>query len=303
MASRTLLATYDPDWQVRWERCHVALEASRAEQQADETAFDVDLDARFSRELDELHAAYHARFGTVEEYRDHFMALDAESARGLDVPLPHFPDGASLQEVDDLLSRFRADTHDARRERHRPLAANPPNVAAFTTPPQAGCERVIEDLCLPGSPEGRSVDCLMITEATAQDVHVCFVSRRDGGSIPNNIERLATDVFRERFAPRGRWQRARAAFGHCAVGTYRPASLHFYDYLPWNVSGTHFCLEEFCSVSLTWSTQGFVRPEWTRLCSTPVFVAETARRLRGQVRSNRPRILRDTTTLDEIVWI
>jgi hypothetical protein len=154
MASRTLLATYDPDWQIRRERCYAALEASRAEQQADETAVDVDL-----------------------------------------------------------------------------------------------------------------------------------------------------DVYRERFAPRGRWQRARAAFGSCAEGTYRPAALHFYDYLPWNVSGTHFCLEEFCSVSLTWSTQGFVRPEWTRLCSTPVFVAETARRLRRQVRSNRPRVLRGTTTLNEVVWI
>jgi hypothetical protein len=32
MHSETTLSTYDPDWEARWERCHAALTASRAEQ-------------------------------------------------------------------------------------------------------------------------------------------------------------------------------------------------------------------------------------------------------------------------------
>ncbi len=65
MASWTPLSTYDPDWQERWDRCHAALTASRAEQRAQDWACDAELDARCSRELDELNAAYHSRFRTV----------------------------------------------------------------------------------------------------------------------------------------------------------------------------------------------------------------------------------------------
>ncbi len=279
MASCTLLATYDPDWKARWERCHAVITASHAERHAQDGAANPELDARCSRELDELHAAYQARFRTVEEYRDHFMALEIEFTRGLDVPLPDFPDGASLPEVDKLLNRFLADAQDARRERHRPQPADPSNLAAFATPTQTGAERLVERFFLPESYEGGAVDCLLIMEATAQQVHACFVSRRDGGSICNNIERLATDLYRNRFEPRGRWQRARAFLGLTTPGRYRPESMVFYDYLPWNLGGTNPCTEDFSSVALTWEEErGFVHPTWQRFPTTSVFVAEAAAR-------------------------
>ena len=297
MASWTPLSTYDPDWQARWDRCHAALTASRAEQRVQDWACDAELDARCSRELDELNDAYHSRFQTVEEYRDHVMAFDVGFARGLDVPLPHFPDGASLQEVNALLSRFWADTQDARRERHRPQAADPPNLMAFTTPPQVGCERVIEEFFLPRSWEGGPVDCLLIMEATPKIVHVCFVSRRDGGSVPNNIERLANEIYRSRFEPRGRWQRVRDFFGIVKPGTYRPEALVFYDYLPWNLGGTNLCKEDFSSVTLTWHGElGFRDPKWQSFPSTPALIAEAARRQPRQLQARQQRALSSSPT-------
>ena len=291
MASWTPLTTYDPDWKARWERCHAVITASRAEQRTQDWKVNAELDARCSRELDALHAAYHARFQTVEEFRDHFMALDLGFAHGLDVPLPQFPEGASLEEVEALLARFRDDREYARREKYRPLAADPPDLTAFTTPARAGCERVIGQFSLPESLEGGAGECLLIMEATPRNVHVCFVSCLNGGSICINIERLATRLYRNRFAPRGLWQQLRASAGLSASGTYMPKAMIFYDYQPWNLGGSSFYDEDFSAVEMAWNSQlGFVKPAWKRFRNTPVFIAEAALCRSRQLRADRRRL-------------
>jgi hypothetical protein len=289
MHSETRLSTYDPDWEAHWERCHAALTASRVEQRSAGNILDAELEARCSRELNALHAAYHAQFRTTEAYFDHFMTFHVEHARGLDVALPQLPGGASLEEAKGLLKRFWAETDLAQRDKYRPFPADPPNLAAFATPPRAGCQRTIEQLSLPRSPEGPAVDCILIMEATSQEIHVCLVHALYGGSATNNIERIATHIYNDRFAPRGTWQRAQAFLGRPGSGMYRPESLSFYDYLPF--AGA-FSKEDFSLVNMTWSGKsGFTAPRWRRFPSTPVFVAEAVRRPATPLRTFGQRVL------------
>lgn len=276
---QTPLATYDPDWEQRWERANAALQASHAEQRLPGSVLSEGCRARGMAELGELHAAYHAQFRSVEEYRDHFMAFNLrllDCAR--QVPLPHFPEGASLDQVRDLIGRFQADCSNAEAERHRPQPVDPPELLAFRTPARPASQRLVENLSLPACGEGAAVACRVVMEATAHDLHVCFVSETGGGSVCDNIERLATGLIVGRFVSTTVSERMRGSVGMRRPGTYSPQSIHFYDYWPWDCGTGGPRQDEFSVVQLDWSRrEGFCNPSWTELPSVPPYLATVAR--------------------------
>ena len=277
--TETLLPTYDPEWQVRWALAHAALKARQSERLSSGRESTTSEAEQHKVELSELNTAYHAQFRTVEAYRDNIMEFETKMGRGHNVPQPCFREGASLEEVDALLWRFREDVKIADRMRHIPTPADPPGLAAFTTSQRPGSQRTVEDfVLLRPQPGYRPIECRVALEATERDLHVCMIEMPNGGSVTNNIEELATAIYRQRFAPKSAFGRVQAALGFHRAGLYSPHSIVFYEYRPWTVAVRTGHREELCIVRMKWAgNQGFVDPDWDkRFPSVPPYLSALA---------------------------
>ena len=262
------LPTYDPGWAERWARSDRLLKAMQARGE---------YDAEYQVYLAGLHRAYEAQFRTVREVWDHDLKHALFRGKRVNAPVPELPADATLEEAKALIERFRQDVQDAEYASERPVSCDPAELVAFSTPARRGCRRSIVPLTLDGSGDRPPVRCLVVTETVADEAHVCFVWQRDGGSLCDEIERLATHVYCDKLAPalsRG-WLRCwRPGRG------YEPGQVFFHEYDPWHVkSGLARLHDEFSSVQLTWHDgRGFVGPVWKKLGSVPLF-----RRIRGCV--------------------
>lgn len=197
----TVLSTYDPNWSERWDRAHRLLKAM-----GERREFGPDYDLY----LRALFEAYAAQFRTVKEVWEHDLRLAPPCPAGLDVAIPQLPAQASVADVKSLIRQYREDIEAAEEDLDRPAPVDPPGLVAFITPAQPGCERYVEQLTLERSADGEAVECLLVIEATVRQAHACFVWQKEGGSVCNEVERLATRICRDRFASgawTSRWRR------------------------------------------------------------------------------------------------
>ena len=251
------LATYDANWETRWEAAHDRWEAARA-------AGDWDAVARWG---DEQNAAYRAQFPTVEAYRDHWIDLDLRFAYEGGW-LPDIPDGLDKEEVDRRLAAWRAAMERAANEVLRPRREDPAGLAAFCTPARPGVQRVAAWISLDG--HYGEMRFQVAIEYTDTQADVCFITAEAGRSVTNNIERLASRFY-ETWVRKP--SRVRRLAGLRRAGEYRPADLRFYDYLPWRL----YERDDFSAVTLRWSAKrGFHDPGWTSFKSVPPYLADLA---------------------------
>ncbi len=264
----TVLATYDPNWSGRWEQTHRLLKAM-----GERREFGPDYDL-YSRAL---HEAYYAQFRTVKDVWEHDLKWAPSCPAGLDVAIPQLPARASVADVNRVFKRYREDVEAAEEDRDRPAPVDPPGLIAFTTPAQPGCERHVEQLTLEGSGDGQAVHCLLALEVTVSQAHVCFIWQKDGGSVCNEVERLATHVYRDRFASgfsTSRWRRLLVRKGE---HFYSPASLSFYEYDPWHLKSAGLRYDACSLVSLTWAGRlGFTDPKWVSCESVPPYLVSVS---------------------------
>ena len=224
-----------------------------------------------------LYEAYAAQFRTVEEVWAHDLRYAVLGAAGVDVPVPQLPPGACVADAKTLIRAYNQDVQDAKNASRRPVPADPAGVVAFTTPARRHCRRFLEPLELKRSQAGPPVRCLLMLEMTAREAHVCFVWQRDGGSVCNEIERLATHVYWDRFA---------ASFAQRMLRPwlqrhlYQPDRIFFYEYDPWQEkTGALPAYDKFSSVQLAWvDGKGFGDPSWTHHKSVPPYIVSLCAR-------------------------
>jgi len=264
----TVLSTYDPNWPERWDRAHRLLKAM-----GERREFGPDYDL-YSRALYE---AYAAQFRTVKEVWEHDLRLAPPCPAGLDVAIPQLPARASVADVKSLIRQYREDIEAAEEDLDRPAPVDPPGLVAFTTPAQPGCERHVEQLTLERSADGQAVQCLLVIEATVGQAHACFVWQKEGVSVCNEVERLATRIYRDRFASgswTSRWRRLlERKRGH----SYSPACLSFYEYDPWHLKLAGLRRDDFSLVRLTWAGRlGFTDPKWVSYRDVPPYLVSVS---------------------------
>ena len=111
-------------------------------------------------------------------------------------------------------------------------------------------------------------------EATAHDLHICIICVPNGASVTNNIEALATAIYRERFAPGRLLDRMRTAMGVQRAGLYHPRSVMFYEYWPWTLAAQTGLREELSIVRMAWdASEGFIVPKWEHLPTVPPYLS------------------------------
>lgn len=264
-ARQPTLPTFDPEWKVRWDRANQLLLAMQARGEFGDD---------YQMYLGVQHKAYAAQFLTVEHVWAHDLRYAMFDAAGVDVPIPQLPPGASVDDAKALIARYRQSLDDARYLARRPVPADPIGVVAFTTPPRPHCRRSVEPLKLARSKAGPPVECLVVVEATAEEAHVCFIWQTDGGSVCNQIERLAAHVYWDRFAatlPKrvlNPWRCGRS---------YAPDRILFHEYDPWfTKTGAMRTLDSFSSIQFDWTDErGFGNPQWTHHKSVPLFLVSS----------------------------
>lgn len=265
----TELSTYDPNWLERFERAHRVLNAMGRRRE---------YGPNYDLHVSALHAAYAAQFRTVKEVWEHDLKFAPSCPAGFDVAIPQLPARASVADVKFLIWRYHEDINAAEEDRDRPAPVDPPGLVAFTTPAQPGCERHVEQLTLESSAEGQAVECLLAIEVTDSQAHVCFIWQKDGGSVCNEIERLATHVYRNCFASglwTSRWRRLLLRKGE---HSYSPASLSFYEYDPAHLKSAGQRYDACSLVSLTWSGRlGFTKPKWVSCESVPPYLVSVGK--------------------------
>lgn len=267
-----LLDTYDPDWEARWEaanaRCDALRPAMLARHANGQRAACA---AEWRKASDALHSAFHAQFRTVDDFRGFRVDWFAAGHDG-EEPATAIPDGLTLQELHAHLDRLSATARAAVRERERLPPRDPPGLAAFRTPASVDAERHVAHLELDIPDHSRSVRCLLAVEATPHAAHLCFVWVRDGGSVCNDIEALATYLCRERLYRRRGW---RGLFGLRGMGGHWTADIAIYEYDPFRASDSS--QDSFERVAMRWDhSKGFADPSWHAYPSVPVWLADVA---------------------------
>ena len=269
-----LLDTYDPEWEARWEtanaRCEALLATPGTEQRltvAQRAARTAEMKA-VARTLQD---AFDAQFRTVDDYRDHWLKWFPVS-HGREQPATAIPDGLTLPDLRTHLARLSASAPIALRQRDCPAPQDPPGLAPFRSPQPADVERYVEhiELHIPGYLE--PARCLLAVETTPCAAHLCFIWVKDGASVCDHIEALATHVYRERLRMQRGW---RSLLGLRVPGQYRPRDVAIYEYDP--IGASEWSNDGVDQVVMHWDRHvGFVDPHWRIYPSVPVWLAEVA---------------------------
>jgi len=100
-ATVRLMPNYDPHWRERLD----AAKTRQAELLSHEGLLTEAEQAQLMELRQEADRAFNARFRTTAEYRDFYVgrARDLLEEEGIDMPIPHLPDDATLEEIDRVL--------------------------------------------------------------------------------------------------------------------------------------------------------------------------------------------------------
>ena len=270
------LATYDPDWNAKRDIISMQLDAENVKP----------YDERNRSKIDELTEAFqelfYAQFATTADYVRWIeeRAQDLLSWNGIsNVKIPTFPVDRTIDDIAKLFNLFSDRIKKLKTiESHQapidyPSIGQPFSVELGTDETRT-IETISSEYAFPtfneigniSGQEIRRAPYSYVCEIKNGQINVCFLQfGEDGGPSPiNSIERLATQVYNEKFGTK-----------NIASGTkyVRPENVTFYIYLPPTSRR-----EELIKVDLTWenSQLEYADPEWNRLGSVPYVLRKLA---------------------------
>ena len=287
---------YDPEWQVARDLHFAEARRLAAEMQHlaaggahDQEAYKA-AQAGLRRHQKAGEEAYKRQHETVQGYAAWlFGTFPVDLCTGgasMLLPEVDFEALRTVEEADAAWSRLhRIVTEAAGEERSRLPVGQPEEVEAFSDPSAPGLIRAWrafspQDLYLSGYAPERGVRTLVTVDERDDGWHVCFMQDwgTPGPSVTNNIEHLATAVYREACAIAE--QRASSAGGTRGwVGRVRsrlswskpdPARFHVYEHMP--PQGDGMLRESFSRVVLRFGGGQYRQPEWRHYRVIPALI-------------------------------
>ena len=268
----TMLTTYDPHWETRFCAAEAKLE---------------DLTSRrifgpsYGVYLHEMDEAFRAQFRTAPEYGNRLLAAELKRSQDLGSPLPQFSSDMTLNEVIDLVVRFRYDRTVAEAQKTVRRVRDANNLKAFSANISTEESRLVEDFTLnlttllsdmdlSPSTVQTELTFRMIAETTRDEVHICFAELETGASVMAHIEQLANYMYSEEYKPRGIVRLTRTWWQRRFIRFYPPHAVNFYGVLAYNGQRQ---TGAFYRVRFRWHPRrGFRQPSWHRYPKKPVFI-------------------------------